>query len=51
MLLFLLYDLIQRQSQTHDGLMYKSKQDRQCTYNVTLRRLRETTVAVEKQWL
>ena len=25
------------------------KQDRQCTYNVTLRRIRTTTVAVEKQ--
>jgi hypothetical protein len=26
-----------------------SKQDRQCTYNVTLRRVRVTIVAVEKQ--
>jgi hypothetical protein len=26
-------------------------QDRQCTYNVTLRHVRETIVAVEKQWL
>ena len=25
--------------------------DRQCTYNVTLRRVRATTVAVEKQWV
>jgi len=25
------------------------KQDRQCTYDVTLRRVRETIVAVEKQ--
>jgi len=33
--------------------MYKEEhvyvQDRQCTYNVTLRRVRVTTVAVEKQ--
>ena len=27
----------------------RSKQDRQCTYNVTLRRVRATIVAVEKQ--
>ena len=27
----------------------RTKQDRQCTYNVTLRRVRATTVAVEKQ--
>ena len=26
-----------------------SQQDSQCTYNVTLRRVHETTVAVEKQ--
>ena len=29
--------------------MVKSKQDRQCTHNVTLRRVYETTVTVEKQ--
>jgi hypothetical protein len=28
---------------------YKIQQDRQCTYNVTLRRVHETIVAVEKQ--
>jgi len=28
---------------------YKNEQDRNCTYNVTLRRVRATTVAVEKQ--
>ena len=28
----------------------KCKQDRQCTHNVTLRRVREATVAVEKQY-
>jgi hypothetical protein len=28
---------------------FKSQQDRQCTYNVTLRRVRQTIVAVEKQ--
>ena len=27
------------------------KQDRQCAYNVTFRRLRATIVAVEKQWV
>jgi len=27
----------------------KTEQDRQCTYNVTLRRVRATTVLVEKQ--
>jgi hypothetical protein len=27
----------------------QSKQDKQCTYNVTLRRVHETIVAVEKQ--
>ena len=27
----------------------KTEQDRRCTYNVTLRRVRVTTVAVEKQ--
>ena len=27
------------------------KQDRQCMYNVTLRRVRATVVAVEKQWV
>jgi hypothetical protein len=27
----------------------KTKQDRQCTYNVTLRRVHENTVATEKQ--
>ena len=27
----------------------KCQQDRQCTYNVTLRRVRATIVAVEKQ--
>jgi hypothetical protein len=27
----------------------KAKQDRQCTYNVTLTRVRATVVAVEKQ--
>jgi hypothetical protein len=27
----------------------KKKQDRQCTYNIAARRVRETTVAVEKQ--
>ena len=30
-------------------LVVSSKQDRQCTYNVTLRRVRATTVAMEKQ--
>jgi len=28
-----------------------NKQDRHCTYNVTLRRSRVTIVAVEKQWI
>jgi hypothetical protein len=28
---------------------FNIKQDRQCTYNVTLRRVRVTIVAVEKQ--
>ena len=27
----------------------QNEQDRQCTYNVTLRRVHETIVAVEKQ--
>jgi hypothetical protein len=27
------------------------EQDRQCTYNVTLRRVRETMVAMEKQYV
>jgi hypothetical protein len=27
------------------------QQDRQCTYNVTMRRVRATIVAVEKQWV
>jgi hypothetical protein len=26
-------------------------QDKQCTYNVTLRRIRAATVVVEKQWV
>ena len=30
--------------------MVKTKQDRQCTYNVTLRRVRATIVAVEDQY-
>ena len=29
-------------------IVWKTKQDRQCTYNVTLRRVRLTIVAVEK---
>ena len=31
------------------GTELKSKQDRQCTYNVTFRRVRVTIVAVENQ--
>jgi hypothetical protein len=30
---------------------YKTQQDRQCTYNVSFRRVRPTIVTVEKQWL
>jgi len=30
-------------------LKYTEQQDRQCTYNVTMRRVRETVVSVEKQ--
>jgi hypothetical protein len=30
-------------------LKYRTKQDRQCTYNVTLGRVHETIVVVEKQ--
>ena len=33
---------------TKTSAEYKSTQDRQCTYNVTLKRARATTVAVEK---
>jgi len=32
-------------------LVSKFKEDRQCTYNITLRRVRATNVAVEKQWV
>ena len=32
----------------HIAYYFREKQDRQCTYNVTLRRVRVTTVAVEK---
>ena len=32
-------------------LATNDKKDRQCTYNVTLRRLRVTIVAVEKQYV
>jgi hypothetical protein len=31
------------------SICFYLKQDRQCTYNVTLRRVRVTIVAVEKQ--
>jgi len=32
-------------------LDYKQQQDRQCTYNVTFRRVRATIVAVEKHYI
>jgi len=35
----------------HQNSSPKIKQDRQCTHNVTLRRVRATTVTVEKQWI
>jgi len=31
------------------GLFHNEKQDRQCTYNVTMRRVRATIFAVKKQ--
>ena len=31
--------------------MQQLEQDRKCTYNVTMRRVRDTTVAVEKQYV
>ena len=33
----------------YQGIQCHSKQDMRCTYNVTLRRLLKSTVAVEKQ--
>ena len=30
---------------------FKIKQDRQCTYNVTFRRVHETTAGMEKEYL
>jgi hypothetical protein len=35
----------------HEVLIIKNQQDRQRTYNVTLRRLRATIVAVEEQYV
>jgi hypothetical protein len=35
----------------HNNTRLKYKQDRQRTYDVTLRRVREIIVAVEKQWV
>jgi hypothetical protein len=42
---------LKSKSQTREGLNFtaaKAYQDRQCTYIVTLRRVHETTVAIEK---
>ena len=38
-----------RNHHDHGFLDVKGKQDRQCTCNVTLKRVHETIVAVEKQ--
>ena len=34
-----------------DGFYFTDQQDRHCTYNVTMRRVRATIVAVEKQYV
>jgi hypothetical protein len=36
-------------TQSQSGRLGREREDRQCTYYVTLRRVRETLVAVEKQ--
>ena len=41
--------LVPEHAQSHGTLLVMSEQERQCTYNVTLRRLRVTIVTVEKQ--
>ena len=37
--------------QTTQPNLYSSEQDKLCTYNVTLRRVRVTTAAVEKKYI